>query len=68
EGLALDAAGDNARGATAYVNLEPCAHHGRTPPCTDHLIAAGVVRVVAAIRDPDPRVDGRGFAALEAAG
>lgn len=68
EGLAIADAGDDARGATAYVNLEPCAHHGRTPPCADALIRAGVRRVVAAIRDPDPRVDGRGFEKLEEAG
>lgn len=58
----------NAAGATAYVTLEPCAHHGKTPPCTDALIAAGITRVVCATRDPDPRVSGRGFAALEEAG
>lgn len=66
--VALQAAGDRARGATAYVTLEPCAHHGKTPPCTDALIAAGIGRVVAAMRDPFPQVDGTGFEALRAAG
>jgi len=56
------------RGATAYVTLEPCCHHGKTPPCTDALIAAGVTRVVAAVADPNPRVAGGGFALLKAAG
>jgi diaminohydroxyphosphoribosylaminopyrimidine deaminase/5-amino-6-(5-phosphoribosylamino)uracil reductase len=57
-----------ARGATAYVTLEPCAHHGQTPPCAEALIAAGITRVVAAIKDSDVRVSGQGFAALRAAG
>lgn len=68
EALALTAAGDAARGATAYVTLEPCAHEGRTPPCTDALIRAGVVRVVHAIEDPNPKVAGEGARRLAAAG
>jgi diaminohydroxyphosphoribosylaminopyrimidine deaminase / 5-amino-6-(5-phosphoribosylamino)uracil reductase len=68
ETLALAAAGTAAAGATCYVTLEPCAHHGRTPPCADALVAAGVARVVAAVSDPDPRVDGAGLARLRAAG
>jgi len=68
ERRALDQAGPAARGATAYVTLEPCAHHGHTPPCAEALIAAGVVRVVSALEDPDPRVAGRGHAMLRAAG
>lgn len=65
---ALRRAGDAARGATAYVTFEPCAHHGQTPPCADALVAAGVGRVVIACPDPDPRVAGRGVAILKAAG
>ncbi len=68
EALALAMAGEAARGATAYATLEPCCHHGQTPPCTEALIAAGIARVVIAGRDPDPRVDGGGVARLRAAG
>lgn len=68
EVFALAAAGDRARGATAYVTLEPCNHHGRTPPCTEALLAAGVARVIYAAGDPNPRVDGSGAARLRAAG
>ena len=68
EPQALAEAGELARGATAYVTLEPCAHHGRTPPCADALVAAGVARVVGAAADPDPRVSGKGYAILRAAG
>lgn len=67
ETMALAQAGDAAIGATAYVTLEPCAHHGKTPPCADALIHAGIVRVVCALGDPDPRVDGGGFDMLRAA-
>ena len=68
ETIALEVAGEKARGGTAYVSLEPHAHHGRTPPCTDALIAAGIKRVVAPIEDLNPKVSGKGFAHLRAAG
>jgi diaminohydroxyphosphoribosylaminopyrimidine deaminase/5-amino-6-(5-phosphoribosylamino)uracil reductase len=68
ETIALAQARDKARGATAYVSLEPHAHHGRTPPCTDALLAAGIKRVVAPIEDLNPKVSGKGFAHLRAAG
>jgi diaminohydroxyphosphoribosylaminopyrimidine deaminase/5-amino-6-(5-phosphoribosylamino)uracil reductase len=68
ERIAIERAGERAKGATLYLNLEPCVHQGRTPPCVDAVIAAGVARVVAAMRDPDPRVDGKGARALRAAG
>lgn len=66
--VALAEAGGRARGATLYVNLEPCSHHGRTPPCADALIEAGVARVVAATEDPNPEVGGAGFKRLREAG
>jgi diaminohydroxyphosphoribosylaminopyrimidine deaminase/5-amino-6-(5-phosphoribosylamino)uracil reductase len=68
EVAALADAGAAARGSTLYVNLEPCAHHGRTGPCVEAIVGAGVSRVVAALRDPNPLVDGRGLSALAAAG
>jgi diaminohydroxyphosphoribosylaminopyrimidine deaminase/5-amino-6-(5-phosphoribosylamino)uracil reductase len=68
EVVALHQSGEAARGATAYVTLEPCCHHGKTPPCTDALLLAGVARVVAAVEDPFEKVRGRGIAALQSAG
>jgi diaminohydroxyphosphoribosylaminopyrimidine deaminase/5-amino-6-(5-phosphoribosylamino)uracil reductase len=68
ERVALEAAGERARGACAYVTLEPCCHHGKTPPCTDALIEAGVARVVAAMQDPNPLVAGNGLNLLRAKG
>jgi len=68
EVVALESAGDRARGAEIFVTLEPCCHHGKTPPCTDAIIAAGVRRVVAAVEDPFPEVSGRGLARLCEAG
>jgi len=68
EVVALEAAGERARGATLYLTLEPCAHHGRTPPCADAVIAAGIAKVVAAVGDPNPKTDGEGFERLRAAG
>jgi diaminohydroxyphosphoribosylaminopyrimidine deaminase / 5-amino-6-(5-phosphoribosylamino)uracil reductase len=68
EVAALRAAGENARGATLYVSLEPCSHHGTTPPCADAVVDAGVSSVVAAVGDPNPKVSGRGFERLRAAG
>src|SRR2546421_12125514 len=67
ETVALEQAGSRAQGATAYVTLEPHAHHGRTPPCTEALIRAGITRVVVPIEDPNPLVSGKGFAHLRAA-
>src|SRR3981189_244324 len=65
---AIAQAGGSLKGATVYVTLEPCSHHGRTPPCADALVAAGVARVVSALEDPDPRVKGQGHAKLKGAG
>ena len=66
--FALDEAGERARGATLYVTLEPCCHTGRTGPCTERIIAAGIARVVAAMADPNPLVSGKGFDELRAHG
>jgi len=66
--LAIEQAGESARGATLYINLEPCSHQGRTAPCTDAVIAAGISRMVACMRDPNPLVSGQGFAKLRSAG
>jgi diaminohydroxyphosphoribosylaminopyrimidine deaminase/5-amino-6-(5-phosphoribosylamino)uracil reductase len=68
EAIALERAGERARGGTLYVTLEPCAHHGAVPPCADAVVASGVSTVVAAVGDPNPEVDGEGFARLRAAG
>src|SRR5450432_3017394 len=68
ESLAVEEAAERARGATVYLNLEPCSHHGRTPPCVEALIQAGVARVIAPLADPNPRVAGEGFRKLRAAG
>ena len=68
EAAALAAAGERARGATLYVTLEPCSHHGETPPCADAVVEAGIARVVAGAVDPNPKVDGRGFERLREAG
>ena len=68
ETRALAEAGESAKGATAYITLEPCSHHGKTPPCADALVAAGIRRCVVALGDPDPRVNGRGLERLRAAG
>ncbi len=68
EVYALTEAGEKAKGATIYVSLEPCCHHGKTPPCTDRIISSGIKRVVAAMKDPNPKVEGGGFKQLKEAG
>ena len=68
EVVALESAGESARGATLVVTLEPCCHHGQTPPCTDAVLAAGIRRVVVGIADPSPHADGRGLSRLRDAG
>ena len=68
EVLALEQAGDAARGGTLYLNLEPCSHQGRTGPCADAVIAAGIGRVICSMEDPNPRVAGQGFAKLRGSG
>src|SRR3954454_12760551 len=68
EVLALEQAGERSRGGTLYLSLEPCSHQGRTAPCADAIINAGVAKVVASMRDPNPQVSGRGFEKLRAAG
>src|SRR3954452_10355209 len=68
EVLAIEEAGDRARGATLYLNLEPCSHQGRTGPCADAVIAAGIRRVFAGMQDPNPQVSGQGFTKMRAAG
>src|SRR5260370_28298400 len=65
--IALAQAGDKAKGSTLYLNLEPCSHHGRTPPCVDAVIAAGLTKVVAPLSDPNPLIAGQGFDRLRAA-
>jgi diaminohydroxyphosphoribosylaminopyrimidine deaminase/5-amino-6-(5-phosphoribosylamino)uracil reductase len=68
EVAALEAAGQRARGATLFVTLEPCSHHGETPPCADAVVEAGIVRVIAGVADPNPKVNGKGFERLRSAG